>query len=93
MSQTRNVGTVSAARELRKEQEDKEDTNTFDAVFFSVVSPRKDKTNVNKTPRRSARKSLLDVVLTRSHKSSSPGLQVLRASMNAKQVTEGVRVY
>lgn len=77
---------VLAARQLKKEQET---LNTFDAGFFSVTSPAKRQQEKINTPRRSTRKRLL----TTSVDANSPGLQMLRASLNIKQIAEGVSIF
>lgn len=66
-------------------QADKVETNTFNGAFFAIVSPRKKNDETVRTPRRSARKSLRETVLSENHRKGSPGLQVLSASINIKQ--------
>lgn len=76
-----------AARQLKK-QENKEQINSFEAGFFSVSSPVN--ADVRKTLRRSARKLTVDASVNLNRSKNSPGLQILRASMNIKQITEDV---
>lgn len=82
---------VVAARELKKEQ-NSEEVKAFDAVSFSVISPARNQQEARKTPRRSARKSLLNTATELNRSKDSPGLKMLRASMNIKQIVEGVSV-
>lgn len=78
---------ILAARDLKKKQKNSQETITFDAIAFSVVSPARCKAEERMPPENSAKKRILGE-LGRSN--TSPGLKVLKASIHVKQATEGV---
>lgn len=82
----------SAARDLKKANENGTDSKTFDGVFFAVNSPRKDiETLREKTPRKSLN-GLLKPTSAKKRCNDSPGLPIMKISQKEKLLQTAVSI-